>query len=43
MKYLRKILKSLIFMLNKTEGVRQNIVDMGLVDFSGQGRNKYGR
>ena len=43
MKYLKKFLKGLVLMLNQTEEVIKNIVDMGIVDFSGQGRNKYGR
>ena len=43
MKYLKKFLKGLILMLNQTEEVRKNVVNMGLVDFGGQGRNKYGR
>ena len=43
MKYLKKFLKGLVLMLNQTEEVRKNIVDMGIVDFSGQGRNEYGR
>lgn len=43
MKHLKKIFKSLVFMLNRTEEARRNMVDMGVISFSGQGRDKYGR
>ena len=43
MKYLKKFLKGLVLMLNQTEEVRKNMVDMGVISFSGQGRDKYGR
>ena len=43
MKYLKKIFKGLVFIFGLTEEVKKNMVDMGFVDFGGQGRNKYGK
>ena len=43
MKYLKQFFKNLVFILGLTEKARQNAVDLGLVNYSGQGRNKYGR
>ena len=43
MKYLKKFLKDLVFMFALSEEARKEAVDLGLVDYSGQGRNKYGR
>lgn len=43
MKYLKKIFKGLVFMFQLTDGAKKKAVDLGLVDYSGQGRNEYGR
>jgi hypothetical protein len=50
MKYLKKILKFLRrlweetdFIFGLTDEGRKKQVDLGLVDYSGQGRDKYGR
>lgn len=43
MKYLKKFLKDLVFIFGLTEEARKEAVDLGLVDYSGQGRDKYGR
>ena len=43
MKYLKKIFKDLFFIFGLTEEARKEAVDLGLVDYSGQGRNEYGR
>lgn len=43
MKYLKKFLKDLVFIFGLTEEAKKEAVDLGLVDYSGQGRNKYGR
>ena len=43
MKYLKKIFKDLVFIFGLTKEARKEAVNLGLVDYSGQGRNKYGR
>ena len=43
MKYLKEFFKSLVFIFGLTEEARKEAVDLGLVDYSGQGRDKYGR
>lgn len=43
MKYLKNFFKAVAFILGLTEKVRREAVDLGLVDYSGQGRNKYGK
>lgn len=43
MKYLKQFFYNLVFILGLTEKAKQKAVDLELIDYSGQGRNKYGR
>ena len=43
MQYLKKFLKDLVFIFGLTEEAKKEAVDLGIVDYSGQGRNKYGK
>ena len=43
MKILKSILDYLIFSLTGKGKVAEEMVDKGLIDYSGQGRNKYGK
>lgn len=42
-KVVHRILQWLLFLLGFDCEIRREMVDEGLADFSGQGRNKYGR
>ena len=43
MKILKSILDYLIFSLTGKGKMAEEMVDKGLIDYSGQGRNKYGK
>ena len=43
MKYLKNFFKAIVFVLGLSDEARREAVDLGLVDYSGQGRDKYGK
>ena len=43
MKALKKFFEFIIFILGFDGEIRRNAVDMGICDFSGQGKNQYGK
>lgn len=43
LKFLRKLWKDVDFIFGISAEAKREAVDLGLVDYSGQGRNKYGR
>ena len=43
MKYLKKFINAFVFIFALSEKARREAVDLGLVDYSGQGKNQYGK
>ena len=43
MKILKSVLDWLVFLLTGNGKVAEEMIDEGLIDYSGQGRNKYGK
>ncbi len=42
-KFLKALWKNIAFIFALTREAKNEVVDLGLVDYSGQGRDKYGR
>ena len=43
MKILKSVLDWFVFLLTGKGEVAEEMIDKGLIDYSGQGRNKYGK